>query len=78
LSDFPATALQPYGVEAVHPDEFIQNLIDLNPEAVCTAARKQRQTLKNPPTTPDKYFDTLLNSGLKQTVARLKLLCVEI
>ncbi|RUS93599.1 hypothetical protein DSM106972_095890 [Dulcicalothrix desertica PCC 7102] len=77
LSDFPAKALQPYGVEAVHPDEFIQDLIDLNSEAVCTAAQKQRQTLKNPPKTQAEYLDTLLNTGLKQTVATLKLVCVE-
>jgi predicted nucleic acid-binding protein len=78
LSDFPAKALQPYGVEAVHPDEFIQDLIDLDTKAVGTAAQKQRQTLKNPPKTSDEYLDTLLNTGLKQTVATLKLLCVEI
>jgi len=77
LSDFPVKALQPYGVEAVHPDEFIQDLIDLDPKAVATAAQKQRQTLKNPPKTPDEYLDTLLNTGLKETVATLKLLCVK-
>lgn len=72
LSDFPFLALEPYGVKAVHPDNFIQNLIDLNPEAVCAAAQKQRQTLKNPSKTIDEYLDTLLKSGLKQTVAMLK------
>lgn len=61
-------ALLPYGVKAVHPDHFVQNLIDLNPQAVCTAAQKQRQTLKNPPKTTDEYLDTLLKSGLRQTV----------
>jgi hypothetical protein len=65
-------------VEAVHPDEFIQRLIKLNLEAVCTAAKSQRQTLKNPPKTIDEYLETLLKSGLKQTVEAMRSLCSEI
>ena len=30
------------GLEAQHPDEFITHLLDLNPAAVCSAAKKQR------------------------------------
>lgn len=78
LSDFPATALECYGVKAVHPDDFIQNLIDHYPEAVCTAAHRQRQTLTKPPKTTDEYLDTLQKSGLKKTVAMLKSLCIEL
>ncbi len=33
---------------------------------------------KNPPKTTDEYLDTLLKSGLKQTVAMLQSLCVEL
>jgi hypothetical protein len=78
LKDFPIQALEPYGVEAVHPDVFVQNLIEINLETVCNAATRQRQTLKNPPKTIDEYLDTLLKSGLKQTVAELRSLCREI
>lgn len=67
--------MQPYGIKAVHPDEFVQNLIEINLEVVCTAAQRQRQALKNPPKTIDEYLDTLLKSGLKQTVAKLRLYC---
>lgn len=72
LKDFPVKALQPYGVEAVHPDIFVQNLIEINLETVCSAAARQRQTLKNPPKTIDEYLDTLFKSGLKQTVTQLR------
>lgn len=35
LRDFPDTVLRPYGIRAVHPDVFVEHLLDLNPEAVC-------------------------------------------
>lgn len=37
LKDFPAAALVPYEVEAQHPDDFVLNLIDLNPEKAVEA-----------------------------------------
>ena len=46
--DFPPVALEPYGIEAQHPDLFADNLVDLDAAAVITAARKQRAQLKTP------------------------------
>src|SRR6184192_1619909 len=37
LADFPAARLQGYGIEAVHPDDFIVYQFDLNPSAACRA-----------------------------------------
>jgi hypothetical protein len=34
LKDFPADKLQPYGIEAVPPDEFVLDLLDLAPGTV--------------------------------------------
>ncbi len=31
--------LKPYGVKAIHPDEFVQSLIELNLMVVCMAAQ---------------------------------------
>jgi len=31
LKDFPVSALEPYGIEAVHPDEFLLDQLDLDP-----------------------------------------------
>jgi len=69
--DFPQTALSPYGVEAQHPDLFIDNLFDLDAAAIVTAAQKQRAQLKNPPLDVDRYLDVLLRQGLVQTVRAL-------
>lgn len=34
LKDFPNEALDPYGIEALSPDEFVQDMLDLNPHVV--------------------------------------------
>jgi PIN domain len=70
--DFPHTALEPYGISAVHPDPFVAELFDAAPETVATAVRNQRRLLKNPPVTVAALTDTLLRLGLHQTVARLR------
>src|SRR5262245_48171398 len=31
LRDFPDATLSAYGIRAVHPDEFVEHLLDLNP-----------------------------------------------
>lgn len=72
LLDFPTMALAPYGVEAIHPDEFILQLIDLDAFEVLKAAYRQLSTLKNPPRTRDEYLNTLLKQGLRQSAASLK------
>lgn len=64
--DFPSAVLAEFGMEAQHPDEFIDNLFDLDPAAVVTAAQRQRAQLQNPALDPDRYLDTLLRQGLVQ------------
>jgi len=72
LKDFPVRVLDKYGIEAQHPDEFVGHLLDLDPGAVCYAAKLQRQSLKNPPKSPQEFLDTLLQQGLAGTVAQLE------
>jgi hypothetical protein len=69
--DFPADVLGAFGLEAQHPDLFVENLFDLDPAAVVAAAQRQRQQLKNPPIDVDRYLDILLRQGLTQTVKGL-------
>jgi hypothetical protein len=71
--DFPQGALAPYGVEAQHPDVFIDNLFDLDPAAIVAAAQKQRAQLRNPALDVDRYLDALLRQGLVQTVKALSI-----
>jgi predicted nucleic acid-binding protein len=69
--DFPTETLAPFGVEVQHPDEFIDNLFDLDQAVVVAAAQKQRSTLKNPPIDAERYLDILRKQGLIQTVKDL-------
>ena len=69
--DFPAEKLQAFGLEAQHPDVFIENLFDLDQAVVVAAAQLQRQQLKNPPMDVDRFLDVLLKQGLTQTVKGL-------
>jgi len=69
--DFPTDTLATYGVETQHPDEFIDNLFDLDPASVVSAAQKQRQSLQNPAIEVPHYLDILRRQGLSQTVKQL-------
>jgi predicted nucleic acid-binding protein len=72
LKDFPAKTLRPHKMEAVHPDEFILRLIEMDSAAVCEAARTHRARLRNPPKSVDDYLLTLTNQGLIKTIEQLR------
>jgi len=72
LADFPESTLSEFGVGAQHPDEFIHHLIDLNPDAVCEAARRQRASLKKPPRTVEEFLQALEQQRLSKTVEFLR------
>jgi hypothetical protein len=71
LKHFPAEALDPFGVEAQHPDEFLCNHLSLAPGIVCGAIRKVRARLRNPPYTVQDYLDILKRQGLVATAGEL-------
>jgi hypothetical protein len=72
LKHFPSRVLDRLGIEARHPDIFVTRLLDADPHAVCAAARRQRQSLKNPPKTVDEFLDILSRQSLPRTTARLR------
>lgn len=71
LKDFPPDMLAPFEIEAVHPDDFIADLFDLDQAAVLEAVQAQRASLKNPPHTARELLDRLLVQGLTQSVKLL-------
>ena len=72
LKDFPASALERHGIEAMHPDDFVVALFEAAAGSVCAAVKRQREGLRNPPRTADELLDTLEAQGLIQTVASLR------
>ena len=71
LSDFPAAKLTPYGMEAIHPDDFLLDLLDLAPGAIANVVVEQAAGLKNPPRTVEDLLGTLRDQGLVRSVAKL-------
>lgn len=72
LKDFPVKQLEQYGITAVHPDDFICDLIGLNMGAVIEAARQHRTGLKNPAFTASEYLDLLQRQRLPRSVSLIR------
>ena len=72
LRDFPKQYLASFGIEALHPDEFIYHQFGLNNANVLIAAQRCRERLKNPPKSAEEYLDILERQGLPQSVGELR------
>ena len=72
LRDFPDAVLAPHGIEAQHPDEFIRRLLDLTPEGVIDAVRKQQASLVNPPVAMSELLALFERLGLAETGVELR------
>lgn len=62
--DFPKKILETYGIEAVHPDEFVGHQMSLHQGQVIKAAKNHRASLTKPPKSEDEYLNTLSAQGL--------------
>ena len=72
LKDFPEAALAPYGIDVLHPDDFIFYQIDMAPSLCCSVIKKQRLALKKPKMAVDDFLATLQRQQLPQTVSKLR------
>jgi len=72
LDDFPQDVLQPYGIEALSPDEFVGRLIQIDPKRIIQAVKNHRLSLTRPSKTVDAYLATLEKRGLFKTVVFLR------
>lgn len=71
LKDFPAEAVAPFGIEAQHPDEFIENLMDLSVGVVVAGVQLQRSAMSQPRMTPDCLLKNFEKNGLTRTAKAL-------
>lgn len=74
LQDFPKPTLQPYGIEAQHPDDFISHLLSLAADAVLDAVINQQTRLINPPITMAELLTLFEKLGLTKTAKQLRAL----
>jgi predicted nucleic acid-binding protein len=72
LRHFPAKALEPWGLEAQHPDDFLTHQFHLAQPVFLQAVKTVRVRLKNPPKNVEDYLDTLRIQGLLATVKAIE------
>ncbi len=72
LKDFPADVLAPYGLEARHPDAFLQSFIAAMPLQILAGVRACLARLTRPPISATSYLNILRRLGLTETAAFLE------
>jgi hypothetical protein len=68
LKDFPDSVLADFEICAIHPDDFIVNIADLEPQLLERVAKETRARLRNPPKSAADYVETLRAQGLPGVV----------
>jgi len=72
LKDYPAAVLEPLGLTAQSPDEFISNLLDLDIELVIDSVKTIRSRFNDPAMTPNQMLELLEQIELIQTANILR------
>lgn len=73
LKDFAADHLRSQlGIEVLHPDQFILDLIDLNERRVVDAFRALRRRKKNPPWDVNELIERIRRAELTETARWLQ------
>ncbi|WP_062072492.1 PIN domain-containing protein [Demequina sediminicola] len=67
IKDFRAEHLEPYGITAIHPDEFLLDLLDLNELGMIRALHEMLAQNANPPTNVIEFVATLSETPIPLT-----------
>ena len=70
--DFPASALQPYGIEVQHPDEFLMNQLQLQEIPALRAIKKMRARWTKPARPAQDLIAAFEKRGLPMTADLLR------
>lgn len=66
LKDFPNETLEPFGIEAQSPDEFLLNHLELDAALVMTVLLEQAIATRRPPLSVEDVIGRLERSGAQQ------------
>ncbi|MPM38235.1 hypothetical protein SDC9_84864 [bioreactor metagenome] len=67
IKDFPEDILDNYGLKIKTPDDFLTDIIDLNPERAIEAFKEMILNKKNPELDEYEVLDCLRRNGLQDT-----------
>jgi predicted nucleic acid-binding protein len=76
LKDFPNNNLEPFGIEARHPDEFLQDLFGISSDLFIEAVRQDFKHYIAPKLAFDTYISDLRKAGLPVTAGLIQSLKV--
>jgi len=72
LKDFPTERVEQFGIEVIHPDDFIVKQLDLDLFAALAAFREMRARWRRPNATPEEFAQAMERNGLVATAERLR------
>lgn len=72
LKDFPQDSLAPHGIDAVSPDDFLLDQLDLYPQQVVRALSAQSHDSQRPRLTPQQLLAALERCGVPRFVAETR------
>ena len=72
LKDFPTAILFRHDIEALYPDEFIMNQLQLHQLTALTAVKEMRARWKNPACSAEQLLELLELRGLPNTAEHLQ------
>lgn len=72
LKDFPIETVGTFGIEVIHPDRFIVNIIDLDEGRAIAACKRHRTSLSKSQPSADEYLESFSRCGLIQARQRLE------
>lgn len=72
LKDFPIDELEKYDIEAIHPDDFVCQMLDELPDVILNAFQNQVILLKKPAKTAEQVLIALKRCGLPKTENKLR------
>jgi len=74
LKDFPLATLEPWGLEVVDPDSFLQDMLDLFPATILAIIREQAEDMKRPRQQIEDVLMSLERAGVPEFVSDLRTL----
>jgi len=71
ISDFPEESLAPYGLHAVHPDDFLRDVESVDPAAFADAVWQDLDHYRAPPLDLPEYVVALRKAGVPRIAEQI-------